>query len=99
MIADGPRLRSANRCDRNIQASAQVSPIAAMRYDANAAKIKEFVARDVDHQSGEMPSVRHFDNKYHAEPRFEPCGCFAQPGSVAEILRAWSEIDEYDLGR
>ena len=29
-----------------------------------------------------------------ADPPFEPRGCFAQAWGVAEILRAWSEINE-----
>jgi hypothetical protein len=70
-----------------------------MGYDANAAEIKAFVARDVDRQSGEMLSVCHIDEKCHAEQRFEPCGCLGQPGPIAGILRAWSEINEDDLGR
>jgi glycogen debranching enzyme len=30
---------------------------------------------------------------------FTPCGCFAQAWGVAEILRAWSEINDGELKR
>ncbi|MEB3214361.1 MAG: amylo-alpha-1,6-glucosidase, partial [Leptolyngbyaceae bacterium] len=66
-----------------------------LRVYQNPAQARELLDPMADHLMD--GGIGTFSEIFDGDPPHEPRGCFAQAWSVAEVLRAWSDVERYSF--